>query len=67
VENCSPWEGLTLKQFVEDCLPWEGSHTEEGEECEESSPEEEGAAEITCDELTTTPIPCSPAPLGGKR
>ena len=28
-------------------------------------PEEEGAAEITWDELTPTPIPCPPAPLGG--
>ena len=31
-------------------------------------PEEEGAAETTCDELTTTPIPNPPAPLGvGRR
>ena len=30
-----------------------------------SSPEEEGAAETTCDELTQTPIPHPPAPLGG--
>jgi len=30
-------------------------------------PEEEGAAETTCDELTVTPIPCSPVPLGGRR
>jgi len=27
--------------------------------------EKEGAAETTCDELTTTPIPHPPAPLGG--
>jgi len=26
--------------------------------------EEEGAAETACDELTITPIPCPPAPLG---
>ncbi|KAK4827778.1 hypothetical protein QYF61_021731 [Mycteria americana] len=57
MKNCSPWEGLTLKKFVEDCLPWEGPHAGAGEECEESSPEEEGAAETTCDELTATPIP----------
>ena len=31
-------------------------------------PEEEGAAaETTCDELTATPIPCPPVPLGGRR
>ena len=29
-------------------------------------PEEEGAAETTCDELTQTPIPRPPAPLGGE-
>ena len=28
-------------------------------------PEEERAAETTCDELTITPIPRPPAPLGG--
>ena len=27
-------------------------------------PEEEGAAETSCDELTPTPIPCPPAPRG---
>jgi len=27
--------------------------------------EEEGAAETRCDELTVTPIPHPPAPLGG--
>jgi len=27
------------------------------------SPEEEGAAEITCDELVTVPIPCPSEPL----
>jgi len=30
-------------------------------------PEEEGAAETTRDELTVTPIPRPPAPLGGRR
>ncbi|GAB0208304.1 mitochondrial enolase superfamily member 1 [Grus japonensis] len=28
-------------------------------------PEDEEAAETTCDELTATPIPCPPVPLGG--
>jgi len=30
-------------------------------------PEEEAAAETTCDGLTVTPIPHPPAPLGGRR
>jgi len=30
-------------------------------------PEEEGAAETTCDELTVTSTPCPPVPLGGRR
>jgi len=51
---------------MEDCLPWEGPHAGAREECEESSLDEEGAAE-TCDELNTTPIPCPPAPLEGER
>jgi len=38
-----------------------GPHTGVGEECED-----EGVAEITCDELITAPIPCHPALLGAK-
>jgi len=30
-------------------------------------PEEEGAADTTCDELTAAPIPRPPVPLGGRR
>jgi len=58
----SPWEGLTLEQFMEDCLPWEGPHKGVVAECEE-----EGAAETTCDKLTATPTPCPPVPLTGRR
>ncbi|KAK4832494.1 hypothetical protein QYF61_023541 [Mycteria americana] len=47
MKNCSLWEGLTLEKFMENCLSWKGPHTGAGEECEESSPEEEGAAETT--------------------
>jgi len=47
---------------MEDCLPWVGPHAGAGAECEE-----EGAAETMCDELTTTPIPRPPAPLGWRR
>jgi len=43
------WEGLTLEHFMKNCVLWEGPHAGAGEECEE-----EGAAEITRYELTTT-------------
>ena len=52
---------------MEDCILWEGPQAGAGAECEESSPEEEGAAETRCDELTTTPIPRPPVLLGGRR
>jgi len=67
MKNCSPWEGLMLEKFMEGCLPWEGPHAGAEEECEESSPEEEGAVETTCDELTTTPVPHSPSPCTAGR
>jgi len=72
----TPWKGPMLEQFVKSCtcgnnpcwsslwreyFPWEGPHAGAGAECEE-----EGAAETTCDELIITPIPCPPAPLGGR-
>ncbi|GAB0183826.1 EH domain-containing protein 4 [Grus japonensis] len=60
MKNCSLWEGLMLEKFMEDCLLWEGPHTGAREEREESSPEEEGAADTTCDELMAASIPlCS--------
>jgi len=40
---------------------------EQGQSVRSLHPEEEGAAETTCDELTTAPIPRPPAPLGGRR
>jgi len=64
VKNCSIWEGLSLEKLMEDCLLWEGPHARAGAECEESSPEDEGAAETTRDELTATPIPHPPELLG---
>jgi len=67
VKSCSLWQGRTLEQFVEDCLPWEGPHAGAGAECEESSPEEERAAETTCDELTMAPIPRPPVPFRWRR
>jgi len=47
--------------------PMGGTHAGAGTECEASSPEEEGAAEATCDELMATLIPCLPVPLRGRR
>lgn len=46
----------------------QGHHNVQGHHREESCgddihPQEEGAAEKTCDELTTTLIPCTPVPL----
>jgi len=40
---------------------------EQGKSVRSPPHEEEGAAETTCDELTITPIPRPPAPLGGRR
>ena len=37
---------------------------EQGKSVRSPPPEEEGAAETTCDELTATPVPRPPAPLG---
>jgi len=59
LKDCTPWKEPTLGQLVEDCVPWEGPHAGAGTECEE-----EGAAETTCDGLTTAPIPRPPASLG---
>ena len=66
VKSCSLWEVLTLEKFVEDCLQWEGPHAGTGEECEESSPEEEEAAGATCDQLTASPISLSLYAAWGK-
>jgi len=40
---------------------------EQGQSVRSPPPEEEGAAETTCDDLTVTPIPHPPAPLGWGR
>jgi len=37
---------------------------EQGKSVRSLPPKEEGTAETTCDELTITPIPRAPAPLG---
>jgi len=46
--------------------PVRGTFTlEQGKSVRSTPPEEEGAAETTCDELTSTPIPRPPGCLGG--
>ena len=40
---------------------------EQGQNVRSPPPEEEGTAETMCDELTATPIPHPPVPLGGRR
>jgi len=40
---------------------------EQGKSVRSPPPEEEGAAEIMCDELTATPIACPPALLVRRR
>jgi len=67
VKNCSLWEGPTLQQFMGNCLPWEGLHDGAGQSVRSPPSEEEGAAETTCEELTTTPIPHPPVTLKGRR
>ncbi|KAK4807231.1 LOW QUALITY PROTEIN: hypothetical protein QYF61_024351 [Mycteria americana] len=62
IKDCTPWRGPTLEQFVKYCILQEGPHAGAGEEHKE-----EGAAEMKCYELTSTPIPHPPcsAHLGG--
>lgn len=62
VKNCRPWEVSMLEKFVQDCNPWVGTYTGTEEEYEE-----EGSAEVTDYELTTTPIPHQRALLGRRR
>ncbi|GAB0181865.1 acid sphingomyelinase-like phosphodiesterase 3b [Grus japonensis] len=45
--------------------PMEDPTPEQGQSVRSPPPEEEGAAETPCDELTTTPIPHPSVPLGG--
>jgi len=67
LKDCTSWKGPTLGQFVKSCSPWEGLTLEQGQSVRSPPPEEEGEADTTCVELTTTPIPHPPAPLEGRR
>jgi len=55
-----------MEQSMEYCLLWKGPHAGDGLSVRSPCPEEEGAAETTCDELTVTPTPRPSAPLGGE-
>jgi len=82
LEYCTPWEGPTLGWFVKSCSPWEGLSLwrslwrtamrgtftlEQGKSVKSPPPEEHGAAETMCDELTATPIPRPPSLPEGRR
>jgi len=52
LKDCTQLEGLIVEQLMKDSVLWEGPNTGAGEEHEE-----EGAAEMKCGGLTSTPIP----------
>jgi len=54
-----------LEQFMKSCSLCEGPRLEQGKSERSPPPAEEGAAEETCDEQTTTPLPHPPVPLRG--
>ena len=76
----SPWKGPTLGSSQRAAAHGKDSHwrslwrtvsrerdltLEQGKTVRSLPPEGQGAAETMCDELTITPIPHTPAPLGG--
>lgn len=61
-EGLTPWKGPMLELFMKGCFLWERSHAGAGEEHGE-----EGAAEMTCYELTATSIPHPPELPTGRR
>lgn len=71
-QNCTCGKGPTVEKLGKNCslwgelseILWDGPMLEQGEQCQESYPKEEGAAEATCDKLTTVTIPHAPALLG---
>jgi len=83
LKDFTPWKGPTLGAVCEELQPVGRTHVGEvcgelspvrttftlkqGQSVRSLPPEEKGAAETACDELTVTPIPCPPAPLGWRR
>lgn len=56
LKNYSLWEALILEKFMEDCLLWEGPMLEQEKSVKSTPPNEKGAAETTCDELSAAAI-----------
>lgn len=54
----SLWEGLVLEKLMKDCNTWDEPVLAQGE-----SERRKERQKQSVDGLTTTPIPCSPAPL----
>jgi len=83
LKNCTPREGTHAGAVCEELQPVGRTHVgevcgelspvrgtftlEQGKSVRSPPPEGEGAAETRCDELTVSPIPHPPAPLGGGR
>ena len=67
-EELQPVGRTHVGEVCGELCPLTGTFTLElGKSVRSPPPEEEGAAETACDELTIIPIPCPPAPLGGRK
>lgn len=44
-----------MEKFLKDCLPWEEFHAGAGEECEDTSPKEQGPADKMYDPHSSSP------------
>jgi len=67
-EELQPVGRTHIGEVCGELSPVRGSFTpEQGKSVRSLAPEGQGAAETMCDELTVTPIPHLPAPLGGRR
>jgi len=66
-EELQPVGRTHVGEVCGELSPVRGTFTLEQGKCEEPSPEGQRAAETMCDELTVIPLPCLPAPLGGRR
>ncbi|KAM9590901.1 uncharacterized protein ACIBXB_005936 isoform 1-T2 [Morphnus guianensis] len=64
-EELQPAERTHVGEVCEGLSPVGGTPRWSRGRVRSPSPEEEGAAETMCGELTPTPIPCSPTPPGG--
>jgi len=65
-EGLHPMEGTHAGAVCGGLSPMGGAPSwSRGRVLRSPSPEENGAAETTCDELTITPVLCPPALLGG--